>query len=159
PDGKFILFRQTTPEGDYDLWLAPVSGDGKPIPYLQTSFQESEGRFSPDGKWVSYTSNEFGRQEICVRSFPAGPNRQQVSVEGGSASAWRRDGKEIFFRSPDGNLMAVSVESGSTGLRFGKPQLLFPLPGQYDVSPDGRRFLLAVPQRGPEAALLNVVLN
>ena len=72
---------------------------------------------------------------------------------------WRRDGREIFYRSPDGNLMAVSVESGGAGLRFGKPQALFPLPGQCDVARDGRRFLVAVPHRGPEATLLNLVLN
>lgn len=129
-------------------------------PGTQTPFQESGGRFSPDGKWISFTSNQSGRQEIYVQSFPATATRQQVSLNGGSDSVWRRDGKELFCRSPDGNLMAVPVQSVAGGLQFGTPKALFPIAGRdYDVSTDGRRFLVLTPVRGPETSPLTVVLN
>ncbi len=160
PDGKFVLYNEVSAEADLHLWVLPTSGDRKPTPYLQTPFQESGGRFSPDGKWISYTSNQSGRQEIYVQSFPATATRQQVSLDGGSDSLWRRDGKELFYRSPDGNLMAVPVQSIAGGLQFGAPKALFPIAGSaYDVSPDGRRFLVLAPVRGPEASPLTVVLN
>ena len=95
-----------------------------------------------------------------MRSFPAGPTKQQVSLNGGSNSVWRRDGQELFYRSPEGNLMAVPIESVASSLRFGSPKILFPIPSDaYDVTVDGRRFLLYVPSRGLDSEPLTVLLN
>ena len=136
PDGKFVLFQQTSREANLDLWYVSMTGDRKGVPYLQTTHQESRGRFSPDGKWVAYTSNQSGRQEIWVAAFPSPTTNQQVSFGGGENSVWRRDGKELYYRSAQGNLMAIPVESVAGKLRFGTATILFPMAATvYDVGP------------------------
>src|SRR5262249_23266240 len=96
-DGRFLIFRSMDPKTIQDLWILPLSGDRKPTPFLQTPFQEAIARFSPDGKWVTYQSNESGHTEIYVQPFPPTGGKWQVSVNGGTISNWRGDGKELFF--------------------------------------------------------------
>ncbi len=94
-DGRFILYQMAGAKTGQDLWIAPQFGDRKPFPYLQTQFDEQDGRFSPDGKWVAYVSNESGRDEIYVQSFPLSGAKFQISTGGGSEPQWRKDGTEL----------------------------------------------------------------
>jgi dipeptidyl aminopeptidase/acylaminoacyl peptidase len=161
PDGKFILY-QTHERGiNSDLMLLPADGSGQPEPYLSTRFNEIEGRFSPDGRWVAYASDESGRFEVYIRSFPAGNQRYQVSSSGGRRPCWRGDGREIFYIGADGYLVAVPLKM-TPEFELGETQKLFetafPLPDEsrYSVSADGNRFLLY--SRTGRAAM-TVVLN
>jgi dipeptidyl aminopeptidase/acylaminoacyl peptidase len=162
PDGKYVLYTETSSDAQFHLWILPLTGERKAVPLLQGRFQQSEGRFSPDGKWISYTSDESGRQEVYVQSFPLSETKLQVSTGGGSYSAWRRDGKELFYRSPEGNLLAVSVRPSSGRLEFGPANVLLPIPRTlgpaYDVTADGQRILAFAPSRETEPAL-TVVMN
>lgn len=130
-----------------DLWVFSVA-DRKLWPFLSTPFNEWSPQFSPDGRWMAYASNESGRAEIYVRTFPASSGKWQISSAGGAHPRWRRDGKEIFYIAPDKTLMAVEVAAGA-GFAAGVPKPLFKtqiksvdIGFQYDVSPDGTRFLV-----------------
>jgi eukaryotic-like serine/threonine-protein kinase len=167
PDGRYLVYSQISPEGRYELWLMPTTGDRKPLPFLQTSFDELQGQVSPDSKWIAFTSNESGRNEIYVQSFPAGGARWLVSSGGGTLARWRRDGKELFYRSLDGKLMVASVRKAPSSLEFGQPSALFRVSEPqgvfsypYDVSSDGQRVLALVPgQAAGDAASLSVIIN
>ena len=146
-DGRFVLYESYDRETRSDLWVLPMFGDQKPFPLLQTEFNEREGRLSSDGHWVAYVSNESGRNEVYVQSFPKPGGKKRISTEGGSEPEWRGDGKELFYLTPDGMLMAVEVKADST-LEVSIPKSLFQtgargLAGtKYDVSGDGQRFLV-----------------
>ena len=108
-----------------------MSGDRKPFPYLQTEFDERHGRFSPDGRWVAYTSNESGRDEVYVQSFPLSGAKFQISAGGGMEPQWRKDGTELFYISEERMLMAVPVKLASSAaepLQVGQPKPLFSVP-------------------------------
>jgi len=169
-DGRFVMY-QTGGVGaktGLDLWIAPQFGDRKPLPYLQTQFNERDGAFSPDGRWVAYVSDESGRYEIYVQAFPLSGAKFQVSAGGGVEPTWRRDGSELFYRSADGNLVAVPVKSGAT-FEVGAPRPLFRIPSAatsnpfdsyiYASSNDGQRFLVAANPGGEKTAPITVVLN
>jgi dipeptidyl aminopeptidase/acylaminoacyl peptidase len=166
-DGRYLVYTQAGPEGGTELWLLPTSGDRKPVPFLKTQYNVLQGQVSPDSKWIAYTSNESGRNEIYVQSFPAGGGRWLVSSSGGSLARWRRDSKELFYRAPDGRLMATPVRQAAKGLEFGTPSPLFRVSEAqgifsypYDLSPDGQKILALVPtQVARDAASLNVIVN
>ena len=136
-DGRFPLFTQTDPQTKQDIWVlsnpAGVSGDRKAMPFQRGEFDESEAQFSPrveDGpssgpRWVAYTSNESGRNEVYVREFPlnGAAGNWLVSRAGGTNPRWRKDGKELFFAAPDGNVMSVDVTPGAT-FQASEPRLL-----------------------------------
>ena len=132
------------------LALLPVSG-GDLVPFLSSQSGETNGQFSPDGKWVAYSSNETGEWEIYVTTFPGAQGKWQVSRGGGGEPRWRGDGKEIFYLNPKGVLMAVPVDT-STTFSSGTPSTLFQVRGRapisstdlftYDVTKDGQRFLV-----------------
>jgi len=151
--------------GASDIWVLPVADPAKAFPLVQSPFLERSGQFSPDVRWVAYTSQHTGRDEVYVTSFPSGGARWQVSGSGGTQPRWKPDGRELYFVSADGELSAAAVDgSGSrfevkdirplfrvsmfTGPRFG-------LYG-YDVSADGKRFLVndAVEAGQPRVALV-----
>ena len=160
PDGNFVLFQQTSSEANLDLWLVSMHGDLSARPFRETPYQEVSGRFSPDGKWVAYASDQTGRQEIWVDSFPPTPMRQQASADGGVDPVWGRDGKELFFRSANANLMAVPVHTDTGTVRFGTPTVLFPVgPAAFDASQDGNRFLTLTNVRASEVSPLTLFLN
>ena len=154
-DGRFILYEGLDPETNRDLWVVPVTPDGRlaegaqPRPYLRGPFPEWQGRFSPEPnpRWVAYQSNETGRNEIYITSFPDARRRLQVTSGGGRFPQWGPDGRELFYLSGDDKLTAVGLRNGSDGLEPLTPQALFPLTTtfattNFAVSPDGRRILL-----------------
>jgi eukaryotic-like serine/threonine-protein kinase len=172
-DGKYILYQMPGEKTGQDLWIAPQPGGsdgGKPFPYLQTQFEEQLGHFSPDGKWVAYVSNESGRDEIYVQSFPLSSTKVQVSTGGGTEPLWRSDGKELFFLAADQMLMAVPVTLGRSANTFqaGVPKPLISVSPagtmstaqrSYAVSNDGQRFLVPDVISARDTRPLTVVLN
>jgi Tol biopolymer transport system component len=164
PDGRYILY-QTLGQVDFDLWVLPLFEERKPAPYLQTDFVERSGRFSPDGRWVAYVSTASGKAEVFVRSFPDQGGQWQISNGGGDQPRWRRDGRELFYISADGKLMATEVNGGSGTFEFGIPKPLFELrvnfvnASPYDVAADGQRFLVASLVEQDVTPPVTVVLN
>jgi serine/threonine-protein kinase len=166
PDGQLLAFVEVNPTTGYDIWVLRLS-DRKAQPFLQTPFNESVPRFSPDGRWLAYISNESGRWEIYVQSYPGPGGKWQISTEGGTEPAWNPNGRELFYRSGE-KMMSVDIAT-QPSFSAGKPRVLFegrysPAPGttpNYDVSPDGQRFLMIRPTEQAEAAAtqINVVLN
>ena len=110
-DGRFLTYFRADPQTKLDLWVVPLSGDRKPMPVLHSEFNESQGQFSPNGRWIAYVSDESGMPQVYVQSFPTLTGHWQVSPDGGTQPRWRRDGKELFYLAPDRKLMAVSREN------------------------------------------------
>jgi len=174
-DGRLLLYGAVDPKTRWDLWVLPMSGDAgarKPAPYLQTEFDESQGRFSPDGRWVAYVSNESGIQQVYVQPFPASGAKVQISTGGGFEPKWRADGQELFFVTLDRKLMAVTVQaspSGRPSLEPGVPRLLFEsqiavtaatgLTSYYEPSADGRRFLINAREERAGESPVTIVVN
>jgi eukaryotic-like serine/threonine-protein kinase len=166
PDGRFLVFYNATPPSQ--LWALPVGVSGtKPIPVAESEFNQALGRFSPDGRWIVYESNESGKNEVYVRPFDLAAAAQSdrgkwmVSKGGGGSPLWSRDGREIFYLSTDGMAVAVGV-SISGVFQAGIPKPLFKVPAGltfWDVSPDGKRFLMPAPQTADIPRPFNVVLN
>ncbi len=165
-DGKFLLFSAAGTSTAWDMWTLDLQDKGaKPVPYLQTPAGERYGAFSPDGRWVAYQSDESGRFEVYVQSFPPGAGKFQVSAGGGTGPRWRADGRELYFRSND-SLMAVTMQT-SPRFAAGVPQELFGSRGasgvparSYDVTPDGRRFLVAIPSTSErDVPSVTVIVN
>ncbi|MGH8248792.1 MAG: hypothetical protein ACREUU_20475, partial [Gammaproteobacteria bacterium] len=166
-DGQVLLYSDVSPQTGTDLWLLSMAGKHTPVAFLTTPFNEADGQFRPvagDRRWIAYSSDESGRDEIFVRRFPDSGAKWQVSSDGGSYPRWRADGNEIFFMSADGKLMAAGVRDRDGALDLDSPRALFPifpqgLPHPYDVAPDGRRFLVLTPAEDGRSQDLTVVLN
>jgi Tol biopolymer transport system component len=165
PDGELIAFQASSAQGNtgLDLWIFSFT-DRKERPFLATPFQEWSPQFSPDGRWIAYTSDESGKPEVYVRPLADSSGKWQISSGGGAYPRWRRDGREIFYIAPDKTLMAVEVQTGSA-FEAGAPKPLFRTQirstdtgSQYDVSADGQRFLIntIVPE---EQSAITVVQN
>jgi len=168
PDSRFILYRSTGASGRLDLFVLPLFGDRKPFPFLQTQFDERDGQFSPDGRWVAYDSTESGKDEVYVAAFPGPGGKWQVSTGGGNWPRWRRDGKEIFYLAADNKLMAAPVNGNVSNIEVGTVSPLFqmhsagvlvPLRYMYDVSADGQRFVIITLPEQSTAAPITVVVN
>ena len=173
PDGKLLAFIELDPTTGFDVWTLQMSdssaGSGqvrKAQPFLRTSFNESAPRFSPDGRWMAYVSNESGHYEVYVQPYPGPGGKWEISTEGGTEPVWNPNGKELFYRSGD-KMMSVDIAT-QPGFAAGKPRMLFegqyvPTPltaPYYDVSPDGQRFLMLKPAEQEQAPTqINVVLN
>jgi hypothetical protein len=137
--------------------------DGKAAPFLQSEANERDGVFSPDGKWVAYTSDEAGREEVYVQTFPASEGKWQISKGGGSRPRWQRDGKELLYLAADEKIMAVEVKTGA-GVQAGVPQPLFGTHFtsqfmKFAVTGDGRRFLVPGPATEMSSSPMTVVIN
>ncbi len=157
PNGRFIAFRVSTTVTvstpstggqDVGLWVLPLVGDRKPSTFVQTPFVEMQARFSPDGRWVAYVSNESKRFEVYVTRFPGPGGKWQISTAGGTQPRWRRDGQEIFYLAPGSRLMAAAVKGQGANFEVGAARPLFQTRhrtgwgNSYDVSADGQRFLV-----------------
>lgn len=164
PDGRFAIYVDTDPKTNEDLWVLPKTGDNKKASAIvQTTASESSARFSPDGNWFAYQSNESGKNEVWVQSFPEGRVRKQISIGGGVHPVWGRGGKEIYYLDPGHRLMAVSLDlsSNAASLEVRRPVALFTLPAasDYDFDPIGDRFLINKPLGETQVAPITVVLN
>jgi Tol biopolymer transport system component len=163
-DGRFLLYNQTDPKTNYDIWVLPLFGNKQPIPLLRTEFNELDGAFSPDGKWIAYNSDASGQQEVYVQTFPASEGKWQISSGGGSRPKWRHDGKELFYLAADRRIMAVDVIPGAT-FRKGAPRPLVetrisdPYLTHFAVTRDGQRFLIPTPLSDANAPPATVVIN
>jgi serine/threonine-protein kinase len=160
PDGRTLVYTEFDPVSGSDIWLLTLGA--KPRPFLQTRFNEGNPMISPDGRSLAYQSNESGRFEIYVRSFPDGEKRWQLSLDGGIVPMWSPTGRDLFFRSTGNQMMAASITAGG-GSEWTKPRALFdarPYEDRYSVSPDGQRFLM-MPHLALDAAptQVNLVLN
>jgi eukaryotic-like serine/threonine-protein kinase len=169
PDGKFLSYTTFGSSTGADLFIAPLSGDPKPMPFLQTPFNEAIGQFSPDGRWIAYQSNESGRQEVYVAPFPGPGGKWQVSTAGGVGQRWRRDGKELFYVSnADNKLMAADVSGQGAAFEVRSVRALFEMKGRrtgnnissFDASADGQRFLInIVTDQTPASSSITLVVN
>ena len=167
PDGKLLLYMVYV-DGDSknQLWILPMegaAGERKPVPFAPTAFNSAWGQFSPDGHWIAYASDESQRNEIYAAPFPGTGPKKQISAAGGDQPLWRRDGKEIFYVAPNGQMMAAEVSSKGGSLEVGAVRSLFgPIPpllgGGYDVSGDGQHFLVRMEPQGSDEPL-TVVQN
>jgi serine/threonine-protein kinase len=174
PDGSVLAFTQMdNPQSGSDVYVLPMDGERKPIEVVRTKFSEGSPKFSPDGKWLAYSSNESGAPEVYAMAYPRPGPTIQVSTRGGTDPLWRRDGRELYFRSGD-RMMAVTFDGGSRTVS--RPRVLWtgdylagagsscgmtgPTAANYDVTPDGERFLM-IEDTAPaaECALLRIVLN
>jgi Tol biopolymer transport system component len=161
PDGKLLAYTHYRPETSGDLFLLPIGGSRQPVPFLATPVNERSPAFSPDGRWIAYTSDETGQFEVFVTPYPGPGRRWQVSRGGGVAPAWRSDGREIVYNNAD-RLLAVDVRGGSV-FEAAPPRELLKLPPFTDyfaMTPDGSRFLAVVGDGEDRTAReLTVVLN
>ncbi len=164
-DGRFLLYSARDPKTASDIWLLPLGGDRKPVPLVQTEFAESEARFSPDMRWIAYTSFRSWRAEIPVQPFNAlspgsSPGEATVvSKDGGRQARWRQDGRELIFQAADGSMVAVGLTIDKQ-LHAGAPTKLFVPAGLYwDVTADGQRFLVTMPPADAGLAPITVMMN
>jgi WD40 repeat protein len=169
-DGRWIAYVSNSRQTGRDLWLLPIAGDRKPRQFSGTRFEEWDARFSPDSAWIAFASNESSKTEVYVASVQRPGEKRAVSIGGGAAPRWKRDGRELYYMAADNqSIMAVPIEPGAT-FKAGPPARLFSLGTQaiargraratpYDVSPDGQRFLIGVPVGEQSSSLITVVLN
>jgi serine/threonine protein kinase len=150
PDGRYLVYTRKVPQNEtgFHVWALPLFGDGKPFPIVQSTFEERYPAVSPDGKWLAYQSNESGRWEVYITAFPGGGAKWQVSGVGGASPKWRGDSKEVFYLDPSDNIVAVEVNASGGAVQLGTPHSLFQAIGiqreygPYDVSADGKKFLI-----------------
>jgi len=168
PGDNILLYEQNN-----DLWALPMRGpDRKPFSVMQTEFEEREGKFSPDGRWLAYVSNSSGPFEVYVQPFPGPGQKILISTHGGAQVRWREDGRELFYIALDGKLMAVPIDLSANGqsLTPGIPVVLFSTrvghvigPGasgpEYVVSADGQRFLMSTLARADRSGPIRVIVN
>jgi len=165
-DGQQLLTARRDPRQRWDIWTVPAASGGKPAVWLQTPFIEFRARFSPDGRWVAYESNESGHSEVYVRPASGAEGKWQISASGGARPQWRADGREIFYETPERSIVAVPVTAGA-GFEIGTPQTLFEarlsMQGaggpRWGVTPDGQRFLLLTTLGEASISRLTVVRN
>ncbi len=164
PDGQVVAFEEDSSATGFDVWVMPVQGDRKPRPFLRTQFTETGAKFSPDGRWIAYTSNESGESEVYVLAYPGPGGKWKISTGGGAEPIWARSGRELFYRNGD-KMMVAEVTTQPT-FTTSQPRVLFegrfdtlPWNSNYDVTPDGQRFLMVQSADPAGQNQLNVVLN
>jgi Tol biopolymer transport system component len=172
-DGKSIVYSALSEKTNYDLWLLPVETSGsspagvsKPVVYLQTPFNETAARFSPDGRFMAYESDESGQYQVYVQTIPASGAKWQISTAGGRQPMWRADGKELYYVA-DQTLVAVPFRSDAAGFQAGTPESLFDgvlgrdFANAYLPAAGGQRFLVRFAASGDLSAAppVTVVLN
>jgi eukaryotic-like serine/threonine-protein kinase len=174
-DGRHVLYVVVNPKTSSDLWVLSLDGTSKPVPFLRSDAAESQAQFSPDPqgppRWVAFTSNESGRDEVQLRTFPDAQNRLVVSSAGGHSPRWRKDGKELFYVAGDGMVMSAAISDNPFRVAAATPLFRTPQgfatvnatgrrgPAPWDVTPDGQRFLFVAPVEASGTSQFTVVLN
>lgn len=171
PDGRFIIFLRRGVKTRLDIYAIPMFGERKEYLLLDSPFNELSAQISPDGRWLAYMNDETGDYEVYVQSFTAdgklGGDKKRVSTNGGRIPVWRRDGGELFFSTGDGTLMTAAVTKGGGEFQFATPKPLFKTRmlrwfgnvHEFDVSPDGQRFLVGTLMETPRTPSPTVILN
>ena len=163
PDGRSLLFGVGDSTAKGQLWVLPLAGDRKPIPATPDTYVVNSARFSPDGHWLSYSSNESGRFEVYAVPYGGGAGKWQISAAGGAQPVWRRDGKELFYWTQDNMLMSVPITLRPQGIELGAARMLFRfnravgtvgITSPYDVSADGQRIVLITTPEAPRPITL-----
>jgi hypothetical protein len=163
-DGKTIVFEQPDPKTGWDLLTVSADGKGPPVPFLHSPYSERQGVVSPDGRWIAYNSDESGRLELFVQSFPVPGAKYQVTSSGSTNYniGWTKSGKELMYVAGDGlTIMAVDVTAGAS-FRAGAPHELFKLRPDfvgYDFTPDGERVLVVGPAGDPASPAITIDVN
>jgi Tol biopolymer transport system component len=160
PDGRFIAYTSRNGEGKSTIGILPLESERKPFT-IPSSFNLRDPRFSPDSRWLAYVSDESGRDDIYIETFPPGGSKWKVSVDGGSKPSWRRDGRELFYVSREGMLTSVAIRAGAQSAELSVPSALFRLSwgiGPYEVSA-GDRFLMSSHTEDDTSVPLDVVVN
>jgi len=166
-DGRYAIFDTAATPSTTQLWALPLFGDHQPLPFIQGDFGATSAQFSPNGRYLAYTSNETGTQEVYVQTFPQHTGKWQISTSNGMEPMWRRDGKELYYLTADDKLMAVDVNTAAAAFQAGIPKELFqtqlaPLSfwrNIYVPSPDGQRFLMLTPASQVGQEPITVVVN
>ena len=163
-DGRYVVFREIETTSGFDLWVLPLFGERKPFPYLDTRFEEQQAAVAPNGHWMAYTSDESGRREVYVQTFPKPGDKHQVSVDGGGAPLWSRDGRELLYLRGF-RLMSATVRADAGSIDVGTPRTLFTWPPEkanllrgLDLAPDGR-LLVALGTSEGAARIPTLILN
>ena len=168
PDGKVLIYTEIHPETLLDIWMLEMDGDTVSKPFLKTNFSETQPILSPNGRWIVYVSNEQGEEQIFICSFPGKKSKIQITKTGGIEPLWAPDGKEIYYKDPSGSrLMAVpfftdpEVYVGESRILFKGKFKASPLFGpNYDITPDGKKFLMIEEEeKSSRATQINVILN
>ena len=167
PDGKLLAYAELGQDTNFDIWILPLTGDRKPYPFLKTTFSEGGAVFSPDGKWIAYSSNESGKTEVYLAPFPGPGRKWQVSAQGGGYPSWRQGGREIVYQELQGNkVLSVPVAFKGDTPDFGRALELFvapaPLAGiaaRFDSTADGKKFIVVRQGKQREAQVLTLVVN
>ncbi len=158
-DGRFLIFTEFMRRTNGDLWLQPLAG-GPPVPLAQTPFDEKGARFSPDGRWIAYYSNESGGREVYLRPVSEAADQVRISSGGGTMPRWRRDGRELYYLASDSAIMRVPISNSGGRPQPGAAEAMFRVEGvvrDFDAAPDGQRFLLDVAD--PDPAPLTLLSN
>jgi Tol biopolymer transport system component len=162
-DDRYLVYDTGPTGGLNELWILPLFGERKPFPFVQGKFNATPAQFSPNGRFVAYSSNETGRSEVYVQTFPEPRWKWQISTDGGYEPAWRRDGKELFYMSQT-KLMAAEVKTDTSSFEAAIPKPLFEIPllttggrNRYVVTADGQRFLFNGVSQGSEGSMIVVV--
>jgi len=159
PDGRMIVFSSIEGQTNGDILLVSTDGKAKVTPYLNTPAAEWYPDISPDGRWLAYTTNESGRMEVYVQSFPIPGTKYQVTTTGGISPRWTQGGRELLYITGERSIASVSITLGES-LEFGPSQTLFTVPGiDFDVSPDGQHIVALMPVDSAAAQWPTVVLN
>jgi Tol biopolymer transport system component len=162
PDGRWVVFDQIDPQTNRDLWIIPVDGDRSPRAYLRTPFTEGWGQVSPDGRWMAYASDESGRTEVYVDSFPTPRNKFRVTDHGGASAMWRKDGRELAVMGLDGRSVLVADVTPDREFRAGTPHPLLALPERAAcaaLTPDFQRVLVARPTEEDRTSSFTLIFN
>ena len=163
-DGQYLAYTESGTDTSNDIWLLPTTGERKPAPLVRSAYTEFHGQFSPDGRWLAFTSNESGRDDVYVQSLFDADTRRLVSSGGGGYPRWGPAGRNLFYRAADGRLMNVPVRTVGSSVELGTPAAILRLvdppgvhPYPYDVAPDGRILALIPAMEG--APQLTVLMN
>lgn len=164
-DGRYIAYQNSDPKRAWDLWIVPVQS-GQPFPFLATDFSETDGQFSPDGKWMAYVSDEGGAPDVYIRPFPGPGAKIRISNAGGSRPKWRQDGKELLYVDRENTVMSVDLSAGPE--RAGLPRKMLQLTnlvgdvltsGALDFSTDGKRLLVQETVKGDYVPRVELIFN
>jgi Tol biopolymer transport system component len=172
PDGKYLVYNYQVPPLQVGLYVLPLAGDRKPVPFVNTQFISQQGQFSPNGRWLAYRSLESGRSEVYVQGFTVDSSRPRgkwlISTAGGELPRWRRDGKELYYHFGN-TFFAVDVKTDGTSFEAGIPRPLFDVAtvntsgsgvgAPFVVTRDGQRFLVLASVEREDSAPLEVVLS